>query len=65
MAEFSANTRAIFDHLAFGLPAHIFVMIIAALSLVMFIRQQTLRSVESQLLAVMEEVEKLKASPNG
>jgi hypothetical protein len=40
-------------------------MIIGALSLVMFIRQQTLRSVESQLLAVMEEVEKLKASPNG
>ncbi len=65
MAEFSANTRARFDHLAFGLPVHIFVMIIGALSLVIFIRQQTLRSVESQLLAVMEEVEKLKASPNG
>jgi hypothetical protein len=65
MDEFSANARARFDHLAFGLPIQIFVMIIAALSLVMFIRHQTLRSVESQILAVMEEVEKLKASPNG
>ncbi len=65
MDEFRANTMARFDHLAIGLPIQIFVMIIAALSLVMFIRQQTLRSVESQLLAVMEEVEKLKASPNG
>jgi hypothetical protein len=65
MDEFRANTKARFDHFAFGLPIQIFAMIIGALSLVMFIRQQTLRSVESQILAVMEEVEKLKASPNG
>ena len=65
--EWQAVVRDDFDDLSFGLGAtlNVFVMIGAALNLVVFINFRTRRMIHRHLLAVMEDLEAIKSTGEG